>query len=125
MKALKTFLLTVAILLANAIVPSVIWAEEDDVPIEGEWTGPKGIKSLVPAPPTVSIDGNTVSIHFRAALTDLTVYIVQGTTVVYQTVISANGYGDTQELPWAGEPGTYQIQVTHYYGYLWGNFTIE
>ncbi len=119
MKSINTLLLAIGCILCSI----ALWA--DQLPTTGKW-GDSGLRSSVPAAPEASIDGNTISIYFQDELADLTVYIMDNSGTVYQTVISSNGSDYTCDLPWIGQPGNYQILMVHgYYGYQGGSFAIE
>ena len=62
-------LLTLLIICLGIFLPQVVLG--DTVPTEGTW-GKERYRSIIPNPPTVSIDGNLLSIHFIDALDDLT-----------------------------------------------------
>ena len=46
----------------------------DTIPIKGEWSI-EDIRSVVPAPPTASIEGNVLTVNFVNPLADLTVKV--------------------------------------------------
>ena len=79
-------LLTLLIICLGIFLPQVVLG--DTVPTEGTW-GKERYRSIIPNPPTVSIDGNLLSIHFIDALDDLTVQVVneQG-AILYNEVVS-------------------------------------
>ena len=66
-------LLTLLIICLGIFLPQVVLG--DTVPTEGTW-GKERYRSIIPNPPTVSIDGNLLSIHFIDALDDLTVQVL-------------------------------------------------
>ena len=76
--------------------------------------------------PEASIDGNAVTIHFIDGLTDLTVCIADlHGNIIYNDVISGES-GSTYTLPVDLEMNkTYQIQLVHKAGYLYGTFIAE
>ena len=63
----------------------------DTIPIKGEWSI-EDIRSVVPAPPTASIEGNVLTVNFVNPLADLTVKVTDNKTgkVVYEECISAS-----------------------------------
>lgn len=96
----------------------------DDIPSKGKW-GPQDIKSIFPAPPTASIDGNNLTITFASPLTNLTVQVKDITgTVVYEECISATS-PQAYTIPLNVENGEYTLNLIHRYGYLTGSFVIE
>ncbi len=123
---MRTKSITVLFFVFTTLISITAWAD-NRIPAEGEWEGKGGSRTFTPAPPEASVEGNTVSIHFRSALSDLTVSIMDETGVIYETVISSHGNSNyTCELPWVGQPGNYHILMVHgTYGYLGGGFTIE
>ena len=90
----------------------------DDVPTKGGWHDDY-YRSVTPAPPTLSIDGNLLSIHFIDALDDLIVQVVneQG-SILYNEVIS----GEAGEC--AGT-GCFYVVLEHRLGQLTGDFIIQ
>ena len=60
----------------------------DRIPTKGKW-GPEDIKSIFPAPPTASIEGNNLTIEFTSPLANLTIQVIDNTgTVVYEESVS-------------------------------------
>lgn len=97
----------------------------DNVPTKGEWHDDY-YRSVTPAPPTVSIDGNLLSIHFIDALDDLTVQVVneQG-AILYNEVVSGEaGECVSISLDQAGT-GCFYVVLEHRLGQLMGEFIIQ
>ena len=63
----------------------------DTIPTKGEWSE-QDFRSVVPAPPTASIEGKVLTINFVTPLTDLTVKVTNNETgqVVYEECISVS-----------------------------------
>ena len=83
-------------------------------------------RSVTPAPPTVFIDGNLLSIHFIDALDDLTVQVVneQG-GILYNEVVSGEaGECVSISLDQAGT-GCFYVVLEHRLGQLTGEFIIQ
>ncbi len=61
------------------------FAFSDTIPIKGKWSE-EDIRSVVPAPPTASIEGNVLTVNFVNPLADLTVKVTDNKTgkVVYK-----------------------------------------
>lgn len=98
--------------------------QADHIPTEGKW-GEDGYRSIVPTPPSISIDGHVLSLHFVDPLSNLTVYITnESGQVVYQDIISAETPRSDYAIPLTSS-GDYQITLIHYYGSLSGSFLIE
>ena len=97
----------------------------DNVPTKGEWHDDY-YRSVTPAPPTVFIDGNLLSIHFIDALDDLTVQVVneQG-GILYNEVVSGEaGECVSISLDQAGT-GCFYVVLEHRLGQLTGDFIIQ
>lgn len=60
----------------------------DTIPTKGEWSI-QDIRSVVPAPPTASIEGKVLTVNFVNPLADLTVKVTDNKTgkVVYEECI--------------------------------------
>lgn len=63
------------------------FAFSDTIPIKGKWSE-EDIRSVVPAPPTASIEGNVLTVNFVNPLADLTVKVTDNKTgkVVYPQI---------------------------------------
>ncbi|HJA15120.1 MAG TPA: DUF3244 domain-containing protein [Candidatus Butyricimonas faecavium] len=97
----------------------------DNVPTKGKWHDDY-YRSVTPAPPTVFIDGNLLSIHFIDALDDLTVQVVneQG-GILYNEVVSGEaGECVSISLDQAGT-GCFYVVLEHRLGQLTGEFIIQ
>ena len=118
----KTKLLTL-LMLFGLFSPLSVYG--DNVPTKGEWHDDY-YRSVTPAPPTVSIDGNLLSIHFIDALDDLTVQVVneQG-GILYNEVVSGEaGECVSISLDQAGT-GCFYVVLEHRLGQLTGDFIIQ
>lgn len=116
-------LLTLLIICLGIFLPQVVLG--DTVPTEGTW-GKERYRSIIPNPPTVSIDGNLLSIHFIDALDDLTVQVVneQG-AILYNEVVSGEaGECVSISLDQAGT-GCFYLVLEHSLGQLTGDFIIQ
>ncbi|WP_439809357.1 DUF3244 domain-containing protein [Parabacteroides distasonis] len=119
---MKTKLLTL-LMLFGLFSPLSVYG--DNVPTKGEWHDDY-YRSVTPAPPTVSIDGNLLSIHFIDALDDLTVQVVneQG-AILYNEVVSGEaGECVSISLDQAGT-GCFYVVLEHRLGQLMGEFIIQ
>lgn len=119
---MKTKLLTL-LMLFGLFSPLSVYG--DNVPTKGEWHDDY-YRSVTPAPPTVSIDGNLLSIHFIDALDDLTVQVVneQG-AILYNEVVSGEaGECVSISLDQAGT-GCFYLVLEHRLGLLTGDFIIQ
>ena len=96
----------------------------DRIPTKGKW-GPEDIKSIFPAPPTASIEGNNLTIEFTSPLSNLTIQVIDNTgTVVYEESVSVTS-PQAYTIPLNTENGEYTLCLVHRYGYLTGSFVIE
>ena len=119
---MKTKLLTL-LMLFGLFSPLSVYG--DNVPTKGKWHDDY-YRSVTPAPPTVSIDGNLLSIHFIDALDDLTVQVVneQG-AILYNEVVSGEaGECVSISLDQAGT-GCFYVVLEHRLGQLMGEFIIQ
>lgn len=97
----------------------------DTIPIKGEWSI-EDIRSIVPAPPTASIEGKVLTVNFVNPLTDLTVKVTDSKTgkVVYEECISVSA-PQSKSVILNAENGDYTLSFTHELGYLTGEFAIK
>ena len=96
----------------------------DNIPTKGKW-GPEDIKSIFPARPTASIEGQDLTIEFTSPLSNLTIQVKDNTgMVVYEECVSASG-PQVYTIPLNLENGEYTLELVHRYGYLTGSFIIE
>lgn len=119
---MKTKLLTL-LMLFGLFSPLSVYG--DNVPTKGEWHDDY-YRSVTPAPPTVSIDGNLLSIHFIDALDDLIVQVVneQG-SILYNEIVSGEaGECVSISLDQAGT-GCFYLVLEHRLGQLTGDFIIQ
>ena len=98
----------------------------DSILTKGEWSL-QDVRSLVPAPPKASIEGNVLTVHFIDPLADLTVQITDNQTgqVIYNETISSATAANYPITLSNVENGNYTLTFTHALGYLTGIFTIE
>lgn len=119
---MKTQLLILFITLCGVVSPQ--WMRAGHVPTEGQW-GEDGYRSFVPAPPSVSIEGNVLSVHFIDTLSDLTICVMDSRgQIVYESVISEEGGNDYCITLDENLTGDFQIFLKHKRGVLYGAFTI-
>lgn len=95
-----------------------------NIPEKGSW-GDEDVRSIIPAPPTASIDGKVLTINLSDPLSNLTVQVKdKDGKVVYENCISTTtpqSYSVTLNV----ESGEYTLNFIHRYGYLYGDFVIE
>lgn len=119
---MKTHLLTLCIILGAFFSISLIHAKED-LPTHGEW-GDERYRTIVPAPPTLSIEGNVLSIHFVDALDGVIIQITNKQGVVRQEVISGES-GECISIVLDQEgTGNFQVMLEHRLGWLLSEFII-
>ena len=119
---MKTKLLTL-LMLFGLFSPLSVYG--DDVPNKGGWHDDY-YRYVTPSPPTLSIEGNLLSIHFIDALDDLTVQVVneQG-AILYNEVVSGEaGECVSISLDQAGT-GCFYVVLEHRLGQLTGDFIIQ
>ncbi|WP_293672270.1 DUF3244 domain-containing protein [uncultured Parabacteroides sp.] len=97
----------------------------DTIPTKGEWSI-EDFRSVVPAPPTASIEGKVLTINFVNPLANLTVKVTDNETgqTVYEECISASA-PQSHSVLLNADNGKYTLSLTHALGYLTGEFTIE
>lgn len=122
MKSVKT-LTCCAILFALFLIQPVFG---DVIPTEGAWDDEYYRSVDTHRPPVASIEGNTLSLNFEDALSNLTVCVMNDKGVkVYEDMVSSEA-GSTYSISLDGEVGgQYQIVLLHQLGHLTGNFTLE
>lgn len=98
----------------------------DNIPTEGKWRDEYYRSTDAPLPPVASIEGNTLSLNFEDALSNLTVCVMNDKGVkVYEDMVSSEA-GSTYSISLDGEVGgQYQIVLLHQLGHLTGNFTLD
>lgn len=98
----------------------------DTIPTEGVWDDERYRSVDTHRPPVASIEGNTLSLNFEDALSNLTVCVMNDKGVkVYEDMVSSEA-GSTYSISLDGEVGgQYQIVLLHQLGHLTGNFTLE
>ena len=117
---MKTHLLALCILLGSFL--SITFAYGDDIPAHGKWDDER-YRSIPALPPTLSIEGNILSIHFTEALDDLTIRIMDhANNIMYENIL-AGETGEIINIPLDGiETDTYQAVLIHKLGWLVGEF---
>lgn len=97
----------------------------DTIPTKGEWSI-EDFRSVVPAPPTASIEGKVLTVNFVNPLADLTVKVTDSKTgqVVYEECISASS-PQSHSVILNVENGDYTLSFSHVLGNLTGNFVIK
>lgn len=96
----------------------------NDIVTKGQW-GQEDIRSIFPAPPTASVEGTNLTIHFVHPLSNLTVQVKDNTgAVVYEECISASE-PQSYTIPLNIQSGEYTLNLIHRYGCLTGSFAIE
>ena len=120
---MKTHLLALSILLGSFL--SITFAYGDDIPAHGKWDDER-YRSIHVLPPTLSIEGNILSVHFTEALNDLTISIMDHAgNIMYENILSGET-GDIINIPLDGiETDTYQAVLIHKLGWLVGEFEIK
>ena len=108
---MKTHLLALCILLGSFL--SITFAYGDDIPAHGKWDDER-YRSIHVLPPTLSIEGNILSVHFTEALNDLTIRIMDHAgNIMYENILSGET-GDIINIPLDGiETDTYQAVLIH------------
>lgn len=121
---MKQFFATLVMAIAGLFCIQTMYADSDIIE-KGKW-GPEDIRSIVPPPPTASIGGKTLSVHFTAPLSNLTVLVKNSAgTVVYEKVITVSTPQSYQIELTGLASGEYTLSFVHRYGYLSGSFILE
>lgn len=96
----------------------------DTIPTKGKWSI-EDFRSVVPAPPTASIEGKVLTINFVNPLADLIVKVTDKTgKVVYEECISISA-PQSKSVILNADNGDYTLSFTHELGYLTGEFAIK
>lgn len=94
------------------------------IPTKGKW-GQTDVRSIIPAPPTASIEGTDLTIEFIHPLSNLTVKVTDNTgAVVYEENITVST-PQSYTIPLSVQSGEYTLSLIHNYGTLTGSFVIE
>lgn len=119
---MKQLLMTLMLVMCGVFYSQNIFSY--NIPEKGSW-GDEDIRSYVPAPPTASIEGKVLTLHFVDPLSNLTVCVTDNTgKIVYENCISAStpqSYPITLNV----EGGEYTLNLVHHYGYVTGSFVVE
>lgn len=117
---MKKFLLTLSVICLSIFLPQVVLG--DGIETEGTW-GEERHRTIVPNPPTLSLDGNLLSVYFKDTLNNLTIRITdENGNIMYENTLSGE-MGDTIGIPVDGmQAGTYQVTLSHELGWLVGEF---
>ena len=96
----------------------------DRILTKGKW-GDTDIRSMIPAPPTASIEGTDLTIELISPLSNLTVKVTDNTgAVVYEENITVST-PQSYTIPLSVQSGQYTLSLIHSYGTLTGSFVIE
>ena len=86
-KIMRQFITALFLVICGAFCAQNMYA--DNIPTKGKW-GPQDIKSIFPAPPTASIEGQDLTIEFTSPLSNLTIQVKDNTGIVknaYQPLV--------------------------------------
>lgn len=116
----KQLLTLLVVCLGLCIAPSIYG---DSIPTKGKWG--KHYRSVLPAPPVLSIEGNILSVDFVDPVQGLTVRITneQG-EIVYEDQISGDRGECVPIVLNFDSPGRFYVQLEHPLGWLLGEFII-
>lgn len=120
---MKTREFIVFLFLGCFLFPSLVYG--DDIPTRGKWDK-EDYRLLTALPPTLSIEGNLLSVQFRDGLDNLNLQILdeQG-RVIFEGCFSCSA-GEIQHISLENETaGLYQVSLTHKLGWLVGDFYLE
>lgn len=114
-----------AILLGLIALLSVQLVYGDPVETRGKW-GDKYYRSTNPLPPSLSIQGNILSVDFMNALENLTITITdeQGTVIMEDNISGETGECITIILN-NESTGRFYVKLEHQLGWLMGEFIIQ
>ena len=115
-----------AILLGLIALLSVQLVYGDPVETRGEMGGINIIRSINPLPPSLSIQGNILSVDFMNALENLTITITdeQGTVIMEDNISGETGECITIILN-NESTGRFYVKLEHQLGWLMGEFIIQ
>lgn len=119
---MKQLFLTLILVVCSAFCSQNIFSY--NIPEKGSW-GDEDVRSIIPAPPTASIEGKVLTINLSDPLSNLMVQVKdKDGKVVYENRISTRtpqSYSVTLNV----EKGEYTLNFIHRYGFLYGDFVIE
>ncbi|WP_075556474.1 DUF3244 domain-containing protein [Parabacteroides timonensis] len=119
---MKRLIATLFLVICGVFCAQSIYA--DRIPTKGKW-GQTDIRSIIPAPPTASIEGTDLTIEFIHPLSNLTVKVTDNTgAVVYEENITVST-PQSYTIPLSVQSGEYTLSLIHNYGTLTGSFVIE
>lgn len=95
------------------------------VPSAGGWFD-EDIRSVKPQIPETYLDDNVLTLCFPDALENITVQVISVSGAVFYQESMSVGSSYSFTIPMTDAPkGTYKIVYTHFYGCVYGEFTIE
>lgn len=93
-----------------------------DVPLKGEWED-KGLRSLMPDKPRVTINDNLLVIHFSDNLRDVLINVEdKDGNIIYNSRVSTPHSDYNIEIFLDNLPREYKIIISSHYGTLIGEF---
>lgn len=120
---MKHFISTLFLIVCGIFCSQFVFS--DTIPAKGKWCD-DDVRSVLPPPPTASIEGKVLSINFTYPLSGVTVKVTDNETgkVVYEGCISAST-PQSYPIVLSAEEGEYTLSMTCRFGYLTGEFTIQ
>lgn len=118
---MKNYCILILTILTMGMLPQI--ALGYSVHVKGRW-GENIIRTIFPKVPEVSIDGSVLSIYSADSLSDLTITVVDAEgKVIFEECITISS-GETVRFTLSEITGTYQVRLSHKYGYLQGDFIL-
>lgn len=97
----------------------------DPIDTQGEWDPDERIRTA-PSTPLLSIEGKELQIYFPQTLSDLTVCIKSLNGITIHSSVIQGVAGETVSVAInQAQCGEYSVLLTHQYGWLMGEFTID
>lgn len=118
---MKNYWILIVTILMTGMFPHMVLG--DNVHVKGKW-GDNIIRTISPQAPEVSIDGNVLSVYCADALSDLTITVTDAEGNVIQKECVTISSGETVSFTLDETVGTYQVHLSHQYGYLLGDFVL-
>lgn len=120
---MKHYLLLILVAVFWSTCPELAFGSDRTINIKGKW-GDNIIRTISPQAPEVSIDGNVLSVYCADALSDLTITVTDAEGNVIQKECVTISSGETVSFTLDETVGTYQVHLSHQYGYLLGDFVL-
>ena len=94
------------------------------VHVKGKW-GENIIRTISPQTPKVSVDGPVLSVYCADTISDLTIEVINAEGVMILKECVTISSRETVSFTLDEVVGSYQVCLSHEYGYLQGDFVLQ